>query len=101
MTIPGSGKALRQFIYSRDLARLVLRLVESYDDAKSVILAPDESDEISIFDLVGIIVGIIGYEGKIEWDTGCSDGQLRKTADNTHMKQVLTDVKFTPIRQGG
>ena len=47
----GSGKPLRQFIYSMDCAKLIMWVLENYKDKDSLILSPDESDEISIGDV--------------------------------------------------
>eukprot|EP00494_Astrolonche_serrata_P028747 UN29014 len=44
----GSGKPLRQFIYSEDLARLVIWVVENYTEIDPIILSVDEKDEVSI-----------------------------------------------------
>ena len=44
----GTGKPLRQFIYSLDLAKLFIWVVRSYEEVEPIILSVDESDEISI-----------------------------------------------------
>lgn len=47
LVIFGSGKPLRQFIFSDDLAKLMLWVLDHYDEAEPLILAPDEKDEVS------------------------------------------------------
>jgi len=48
LTIWGTGKPLRQFIYSRDLARLIVWTLREYRETDPIILAVGEEDEISI-----------------------------------------------------
>ena len=46
--VRGSGKALRQFIYSKDLAELIMWVLDKYDDRENIILSVSEKDEVSI-----------------------------------------------------
>mmetsp|Transcript_10661 Transcript_10661/g.35718 ORF Transcript_10661/g.35718 Transcript_10661/m.35718 type:complete len:110 (-) Transcript_10661:1002-1331(-) len=48
LTICGSGKPLRQFIFSDDLAELLLWTLLQYTGSDSLILAPDRVDEVMI-----------------------------------------------------
>ena len=98
ITIWGSGSPLREFIYSEDVARLVEILLETYTDASPVILST--SNEISIKDLVYLIADIYDYKGKIIWDTSKPEGQYRKPSDNSVIRSIAPDFKFTPIEEG-
>jgi GDP-L-fucose synthase len=98
VTIWGSGSPLREFIYSEDVARLVEILLETYKDASPVILST--SNEISIKDLVYLIADIYGHKGKIIWDTSKPEGQYRKPSDNSVIKELAPNFKFTPIEEG-
>lgn len=100
MTAWGSGSALRQFIYSEDLARLFLWVLREYDDPEPIILSVPESDEVSIKDVVHHIARATGFEGKIVFDTTKSDGQHKKTACNDKLRRLLPDFEFTPIEEG-
>lgn len=48
LTIWGSGKPLRQFIFSHDLARLMIWVLREYEESEPIILAVGEEDEVSI-----------------------------------------------------
>lgn len=48
LTVWGSGKPLRQFIYSVDLGHLIIWALREYNDSSPIILSVPESDEISI-----------------------------------------------------
>ena len=56
----GSGSPLRQFIYSEDLARLIVWTLRSYDSIEPIILSVGEEDEVglSVDGVVGWLVGL-------------------------------------------
>lgn len=103
--VRGSGKPLRQFIYSNDLARLILWVVSYYNDKESIILSVDENDEVSIATVAKIIARTYNYEHMMDFDTNFSDGQYKKTADNSKLKKMYYDTigenfKFTSLESG-
>lgn len=61
-TILGSGKPLRQFIYAKDLGKLLLWALQSYDKVEPVILSVDEKDEVSIGDLARTIAEAMEFK---------------------------------------
>lgn len=93
----GSGTPLRQFIYSYDLAKLMIWVVDNYESIEPVILSVDEAAEISIKDVAETIVKSMGYEREINWDTTKADGQFKKTASNKKLRELLPDFQFTPF----
>ena len=58
------------------------------------------SEEISIRDVVDIIVEKFNFKGKVVWESDKPDGQFRKPSDNSKLKSYLPDFKFTPIEDG-
>jgi len=54
---------LRQFIYSRDLAKLFIWQLREYDEIDPVILSVGEDEEISIKEVADSIVKAVGFEG--------------------------------------
>ena len=97
-TIWGSGKPLREFIFSRDVAKLTEWVLENYTENEPIILST--SDEISIRDIVDIIVELMNFKGPVNWDSSKPDGQFRKPSDNSKIKNYLPNFKFTPIYDG-
>ncbi|CAB3402960.1 unnamed protein product [Caenorhabditis bovis] len=95
----GSGKPLRQFIYSLDLARLFVRVLREYEDVSPIILSVGEEDEVSIADAVKAVVKAIEFEGEIVYDTSKADGQYKKTASNGKLRKLFPDFKFTPFEE--
>ena len=98
VTIWGDGSPLREFIYSEDVASLVEILLETYTDASPVILS--SGHEITIKDLVYLIADTYGYTGRILWDKSKPNGQHRKPSDNSVIRSLAPDFKFTPIEEG-
>uniref|UniRef100_A0A672NM04 Tissue specific transplantation antigen P35B n=1 Tax=Sinocyclocheilus grahami TaxID=75366 RepID=A0A672NM04_SINGR len=94
----GSGRALRQFIYSLDLARLFLWVLREYDEVEPIILSVGEEDELSIKFAADAVVEALGFEGEVIYDTSKADGQFKKTANNAKLRKYLPDFKFTPFR---
>jgi len=96
----GSGKPLRQFIYSNDLAKLIIWVMQSYKSSEPIILSVDENDEISIRDVVNIIASAMKFTGNIVFDDTKADGQYKKTASNQKLRKILPDFEFMSIREG-
>lgn len=99
----GSGTPLRQFIYSDDLAELILWSLFESDEKEPIILSVSENEEISIADVARLIAKESYYP--LEFDTSKSDGQFKKTADNSKLKKLYYESKgkefeFTSMEDG-
>jgi GDP-L-fucose synthase len=97
--VMGTGKPLRQFIYSMDLARLFLWVLRDYDEVDPVILSVDEKDEVSIKDVADMIAKSLDFGKPLTLDTTKADGQFKKTASNDKLRKYLPDFKFTPLEE--
>jgi len=94
----GSGKPLREFLYNKDVARLAEWVLDEYTEDQPIILS--NSNEISIKDLVGIIVELMNFKGEVIFNTDKPDGQFRKPTDNSKLMSYLPNFEFTPIEVG-
>tara|TARA_B100001540_G_C15803063_1_gene640777 strand:- start:557 stop:1492 length:936 start_codon:yes stop_codon:yes gene_type:complete len=99
-TVLGTGIPLRQFIYSKDLAELIMWSLLKYEERSSIILSVDKEDEISIAQVAYLIAKNFNYEDNIIYDTSRSDGQLKKTANNSFFRSLNPDYEFTNINVG-
>ena len=97
-TIWGTGTPLREFIFSRDVAKLTEWVLDNYEENEPIILST--SEEISIKEVVGIITELMNFKGNIKWDSSKPDGQFKKPSDNSKIKTYLPDFKFTPLYDG-
>lgn len=64
--VAGSGKPLRQFIYSKDLAKLMLWALREYTEIQPIILSVDQADEISIKEVAQQIAHCLKFTGTIK-----------------------------------
>ena len=93
----GTGRAYREFIYAKDVGKLAAWTLENYDDSEPLILSPDE--EVSIAVIAQEIAYRVGFNGTIFYNQKL-DGQLRKPSDNSKLKKLIGDFRFTSIEQG-
>lgn len=98
VVINGTGKPLRQFIYSVDLAKIIQHLIINYHENKPIICCDDA--EISIKDLTFEIAKVMNFKNKIHFDDSKPDGIIKKTADNSYFKTLMSDFKFTSLNEG-
>ena len=94
----GSGSPLREFLYCDDLAEACLFILNNVDygdlafeDKSGTIhshLNVGSGQEVSIRELASVIRRAVGYDGRIEWDTGKPDGTPRKLMDSTRMREL-------------
>ncbi|CAK5263694.1 unnamed protein product [Mycena citricolor] len=97
--VAGTGKPLRQFIFSHDLAKLFIWQLREYDDVEPVILSVGEDEEVSIKQVADAIVKAVGFEGEYSFDTTRADGQFRKPATNKKLMGLIGDFQFTPFEE--
>jgi GDP-L-fucose synthase len=99
LVVWGSGKPLREFIYSEDVGRITQYLLENYEGFDPLILSTNE--EHSIRDLVIAVADALDFQGPIIYDDNKPDGQYKKTTSNERLQRVLPlDFEFTPFREG-
>lgn len=79
----GNGNSLREFLYSDDLARACVLLMEKYESDEIINIGSGE--EISILALALLIRRIVGYAGNIEFDNKL-DGTPRKLLDSSKIR---------------
>ena len=81
-----------------DAVEGILLAAERYNDVEPLNIAVGQGHTIA--ELAAMVKDIVGYGGRIVYDTMKSDGALRKTGDITRMKAVLGWEPQTPIEQG-
>ena len=93
----GDGSPLREFTCSKDLAEILLFLLEHYDEPEPINVG--NTQEYSIKEVAEMIAEIVGFDGKIVWDTSKPMGQHRKPSDNSKLIELgwkqenYTDLK--------
>ena len=98
ITVWGTGKATREFLYVTDAAEGIVLAAERYDGEEPVNLG--SGSEISIKDLVELIVKLTGFTGEILWDASKPDGQPRRMLDVTRAARWYGFTAKTPFEEG-
>lgn len=86
VTLWGSGRPLREFIYVDDLAAASIFLMNIYNDPTPINIGSGE--EITIRSLAEIVKQVTGFNGRILFDTVKPDGAKRKLIDSTKINQL-------------
>ena len=81
----GTGSASREFLYVDDAAEGIVLGAERYDGADPVNLGVGR--EITIRDLVALIVQLTGFRGEVRWDATKPDGQPRRALDTSRARE--------------
>ena len=94
----GTGQATREFFYVEDAARAIVDATEKYNKSEPVNIGA--GFEISIKDLVELIVELTRYRGKIIWNTTKPDGQPRRMLDTSRAYEEFGFKSKTDFREG-
>lgn len=86
VTCWGTGEPLREFLYVDDLADACIFLMNHYSGNETVNVGTGK--ELTIKELTELVAEIIGYEGKINWDTSKPNGTPRKLLDVSKLKDL-------------
>jgi len=95
----GDGTPVREFTYSKDIAEILLFLLDNYDDKEPINIG--NTEEHSIADVVKLICKQLDYNGEIVWNTDMPSGQHRKPSDNTRLIDLGWDKnRYTSLKEG-
>jgi len=94
----GTGKASREFLYVEDAAEAICLATERYSKPEPVNIGA--GFEITIKDLVKLIVKLTGFKGEIAWDTSKPDGQPRRMLDTSRAEKEFGFKAKTSFEEG-
>lgn len=98
-TFWGDGSALREFTYSKDVAEILLFMLENYNDAMPINIGL--TNECSIKSVVDIVCKCLDYTGEVSWDTSKPTGQFRKPSSNKVLSELGWDnSSYTTLEDG-
>lgn len=80
----GTGKPWREFLYTDDLGEACVHIMLEYEDNN--IINVGTGTDISIFDLAKLVAVVVGFSGKIIFDSTKPDGTSRKLLDVSKLK---------------
>jgi len=106
ITVWGTGKPRREFLYSDDLADAAVFLMNLPDAEFEAACHQDPplfnigcGEDLTIRELVELVMETIGYRGAVEYDTAKPDGTPRKLLDISRMRSLGWTSKI-PLREG-
>ena len=99
LVVWGSGRQTRSFTHGRDVATGLKLIAEHYAVCDAVNVGHDR--EISIKDLVEMLMDLTGLHKEIIFDTSKPEGCRRKSADMTKLRRVTRGFEpQTDLREG-
>lgn len=97
VVIWGTGTPLREFLHADDMADACFFLMQNYDEPGPINIGVGE--DLSIADLARLVQKIVGYEGKLVFDTSKPDGTPRKLMDVSRLHSFGWKAAI-PLEQG-
>ena len=97
ITVWGSGTPRREFLHTTDLAEACLFLLEHYDEPDLVNIGCGE--DVTIRELAETVCDVLGFDGKLEFDTSKPDGTPRKLLDISKIKSLGWSPRIS-LREG-
>lgn len=87
----GDGSALREFLYVEDLARACLLVLTNYNSSTPINVG--SGNEVSIRSLADLISDIVGYQGKLAFNSDFPNGTPRKFLDS----HLISELGWKPL----
>lgn len=97
VSIWGSGKPLREFLYADDLGDACVYLMNHYDEHSFINVGTGE--DLSIADLAHVVKEVVGFSGELNFDLTKPDGTPRKLMDVSKIHQLGWSHK-TSLKDG-
>ncbi len=98
VTLWGTGKPSREFLYVDDAARGLILAAERLDSSQPVNIGTGV--ETRIKDLAETIHKLSGFEGEVEWDTSMPDGQPTRYLDVSRARELFGFEAEMPLEEG-
>jgi len=93
VTLWGSGKPLREFLFVDDLADALVTLMDKYEEEQTINVG--SGDEVTILELSSIVSEVVGFRGRVVFEASKPDGTPRKGLDSTRMRKLGWKPKHT------
>ena len=91
----GDGTPKREFIYSEDLAKIILNLLELEEIPERILISNDK--QITIREIVGKLCIAAKFTGRVEWETDKPNGQLVRPSDLSLLRSLIGNPSYTNV----
>lgn len=98
LSVWGTGRATRDFLFVDDAARAIVLATERYDGGELVNLGSGR--ETSIRELAELVGELCGFAGELRWDASRPDGQPRRWVDTSRAQEWFGFTATTDLRSG-
>jgi GDP-L-fucose synthase len=98
VTLWGTGEPTREFLYVDDAARALILAAERYDSSEPVNVG--SGSETRIRDLAETIAELVGFTGRIAWDSSRPDGERRRRLDVSRARERFGFEARVPLGEG-
>jgi len=100
VTVWGTGKPKREFLYSDDMASACLFVINLPEQSFKPLLGADRADglapvlnlgcnsDLTIVELVGLVKEVVGFKGSLHFDSNMPDGTMRKLMDSGRLNSA-------------
>lgn len=95
----GSGNALREFVFSEDIARIALATLDHSSFPEEPVIV-SHGKEASIRDFLEEAMAAFGMQVRLDFDTSKPEGQFRKPSDLHVFSEVFSGFEFTELSVG-
>ena len=107
LVVWGTGKPRREFLYSDDMADACAFLLSQPDPAYGRLVSRDTlplvnigaGEDLTIRELAELVTAVVGYRGRLRFDTSKPDGTPRKLLDTTKLESLGWRPRI-PLREG-
>jgi GDP-L-fucose synthase len=95
----GDGSPLREFTYSEDIVKILIFLLENYNESEPINIG--NTEEYSIKEVVQLLCELLNYDGKINWNINKPNGQYRKPSSNKKLLDLGWEKEnYTSLKEG-
>jgi GDP-L-fucose synthase len=82
----GTGSSMRDLLYSEDLAKACILIMEEYDSAEPINVGSGR--DVTILELADEISGVVGFQGELRFDSSKPEGTPRRLLDITKLRSM-------------
>jgi GDP-L-fucose synthase len=86
VTVWGTGSPRREFLHVDDLADALALLMRIYEAPETINVGTGQ--EVTIRELAEMMKDVVGYQGRITWDSSKPDGTPRKLLDSSRIQKL-------------
>lgn len=97
LSVWGNGLSEREFIYSKDLAKILLKIIEKDEIPERIIVSGKE--KYSIKEVVNLLCKVSEFKNEVVYETDKPNGQLSRPTNLKVLNELIGDFKFTDFEK--